>query len=64
MQLAIEELKKTRGVSPGQIIYFNFEDERLTRCTYSNNASLEMDVKLLTLYQSPNWTFVLLKIKI
>ena len=29
MQLAIEELKTTRGISPGQIIYFNFEDERI-----------------------------------
>jgi predicted AAA+ superfamily ATPase len=29
MQLAIEELKTTRGVSSEQIIYFNFEDERI-----------------------------------
>ncbi len=29
MQLAIEELRGTRGVTPGQIIYFNFEDERV-----------------------------------
>lgn len=29
MQLAIEELKKVRHISPQQIIYFNFEDERI-----------------------------------
>ena len=29
MQLAMEELKTTRGVAPDQILYFNFEDERL-----------------------------------
>ncbi|MEJ7560832.1 MAG: AAA family ATPase [Pedobacter sp.] len=29
MRLAIEELKTTRGKLPGQIIYFNFEDERV-----------------------------------
>jgi predicted AAA+ superfamily ATPase len=29
MQLAIEELRTTRGVAPGHIIYFNFEDERV-----------------------------------
>ncbi|WP_316837141.1 ATP-binding protein [Pedobacter nutrimenti] len=29
MFLAIEELKTVRGISPTQIIYFNFEDERI-----------------------------------
>lgn len=29
MQLAIEELKKVRNISPQEIIYFNFEDERI-----------------------------------
>lgn len=29
MLLAIEELKTTRGIPSGQIIYFNFEDERV-----------------------------------
>ncbi|MBC7452004.1 MAG: ATP-binding protein [Cytophagales bacterium] len=29
MQLAIEELKTSRGILPSQILYFNFEDERI-----------------------------------
>ncbi len=29
MQLAMEELKTNRGIAPAQIIYFNFEDERI-----------------------------------